>query len=374
MIIKIPFFIVICLCVTLHAQPLEVEYIHKENSITSYQGQKLLLIDFWATWCGPCIPAGKQLEILQSQLPKEVFMVSISDEPLYKIANYLSKRTVELMVLQDHEKTTVTKYNIQKLPYAVILNMKGEVVWRGAPSLLDKDLIVKLHENNKHIPQQPFERLIRERQKISESEHLNAEDSFDLKITENKVESFSKTEAGFYFTGPISRLLSEAFEIPSYQVDIAEEKDVFVSLFSKNVISFANERAYLLKEIWKVTNFKVVTTRKTLNVNQIKISDSNKLWSTDQLNFTDSGSTSTYLISTDRLQADNASIQLIAKLLTELKNEYYFYDAELCKSFDWDFHYKYEQFMLEELKDAFGVMIIKDVNIEVPVYTIESIK
>ena len=121
-----------------YSQTIKVSDIVSENKITSFSDQKLILIDFWATWCAPCVYATKQLEILQRHNIDKVFVISISDEHESKIKAYLERKPIDLMVTSDYENNTFEKYNIQIRPYAALLDLKGNLLWKGSPSDLSQ--------------------------------------------------------------------------------------------------------------------------------------------------------------------------------------------------------------------------------------------
>ncbi|TAE26216.1 MAG: hypothetical protein EAZ92_10980 [Candidatus Kapaibacterium sp.] len=65
---------------SLYSQEISVAKVITENSIVAFDQQKLILLDFWATWCSPCHTASKQLEYFQATHQDKVFVISISDE------------------------------------------------------------------------------------------------------------------------------------------------------------------------------------------------------------------------------------------------------------------------------------------------------
>jgi len=54
-------------------------------SLTQYQG-KIVLVDFWATWCGPCRLSMPLLEDLQKEYPNELVLLAVNlQEPLDEV-------------------------------------------------------------------------------------------------------------------------------------------------------------------------------------------------------------------------------------------------------------------------------------------------
>ncbi len=114
--------------------PLEVAEIYAPNSIVDYEGQKFILLDFWATWCAPCRIAAVQLEVLQEQFRDDVFMISVTDESHEAVEKYMKKFAIDLMVVRDLGGSLFRKFNVNSRPYSVLLTTNGDVVWQGHPS------------------------------------------------------------------------------------------------------------------------------------------------------------------------------------------------------------------------------------------------
>jgi len=51
------------------------------------ENDKLLLLDFWATWCAPCIASFPHLEEIQDKYNSELQIIAISDEKVEKVVN-----------------------------------------------------------------------------------------------------------------------------------------------------------------------------------------------------------------------------------------------------------------------------------------------
>ncbi len=92
---------------------------------------KLLLLDFWATWCGPCIASFPHLEELQAKYTNEIQIIAISDEKTEKVSSYLKKNKIDLTFFNDTEKKIFKLFNIKARPISCLISENGVFLWAG---------------------------------------------------------------------------------------------------------------------------------------------------------------------------------------------------------------------------------------------------
>lgn len=110
----------------------------KEINGTSYslndlKGQNLTVIDFWATWCKPCIKSiPKLIEISDQYKGDEVSFVGINvDSPrnAAKVRPFSKSLGINYPVLLDPDQELYGEMLVSVLPTLFILNDKGEVLY-----------------------------------------------------------------------------------------------------------------------------------------------------------------------------------------------------------------------------------------------------
>lgn len=88
---------------------------------------KTIFINFWATWCKPCIQEMPTIENAQAQLKdKGVVFLLASNENIDEIESFKEKRKFELRFVQMQNLESL---NIQALPATYIFNPQGELVF-----------------------------------------------------------------------------------------------------------------------------------------------------------------------------------------------------------------------------------------------------
>ena len=101
-------------------------------SLSDYLGEKVILINFWATWCDPCMKEMPELNKLQSELgPRGLQVISITvdeakDES--KVRAIVKRFKYEPVVLLDSETRVVDMFNKRKdMPWTMIIGVDGMI-------------------------------------------------------------------------------------------------------------------------------------------------------------------------------------------------------------------------------------------------------
>ena len=101
---------------------------------------KVVVLEFWATWCGPCIAAVPHLNELADQFKdKPVQFIAITDEDEKVIGPFLKKKPIHAWVGLDTDRSMFKAYGITGIPHTVVVDLKGNIAAITYPTTLTKN-------------------------------------------------------------------------------------------------------------------------------------------------------------------------------------------------------------------------------------------
>ncbi|MBI4580196.1 MAG: redoxin domain-containing protein [Planctomycetes bacterium] len=104
------------------------------------KGKNIYVIEFWATWCPPCLVGIPHLSEMQKKFrDKNVVFVGVSDEPASVVEPFVKSMgtRMDYIVASDNRGATGRAYmdafGINGIPYAFVVDKNGVVTWHGHP-------------------------------------------------------------------------------------------------------------------------------------------------------------------------------------------------------------------------------------------------
>lgn len=103
---------------------------------------KVVVLEFWGTYCAPCIAALPQFNRLVGEFAKEpVQFIAITHESRAAVERFLSRRTIEGWVGLDTDESVFRAYHIDAVPTTIVIDRQGRLAARGHPTNLTPQVL-----------------------------------------------------------------------------------------------------------------------------------------------------------------------------------------------------------------------------------------
>jgi uncharacterized protein (TIGR03435 family) len=128
------------------APPLNLEKLLQApaDAVASWESLKgkVVVLEFWATWCGPCIEAVPHLNELADEFKdKGVQFIAITDEKESVVQPFLKRKAMRAWVGLDTDRSMFKDYGVSGIPHTVVVGTNGVIAWVTHPTALSATVL-----------------------------------------------------------------------------------------------------------------------------------------------------------------------------------------------------------------------------------------
>ncbi|MFQ3675912.1 MAG: TlpA disulfide reductase family protein [Endomicrobiia bacterium] len=96
-------------------------------------GEKVILLNFWTTWCPYCVREIPELKKYYSEYKEkglEILAINIQEAP-NQVKNFVSKRNIDYPILLDRDGSVAQQYGVRGIPTNYLISKDGVIIFSG---------------------------------------------------------------------------------------------------------------------------------------------------------------------------------------------------------------------------------------------------
>jgi uncharacterized protein (TIGR03435 family) len=270
------------------------DFIHNIPNNKSFE-DKFIVIEFWATWCGPCLDAVPHLNELQEKFKSnnDLVFISMTDENPEKIQATLDRIDFKTIVVSDQSKKThkdlqVEKDGVMMIPLTVLIDNNGNVKWKGHPEELNEEKL------NSFLKGEQIKETKKAEQSIIELSEKDFLDKITFKMKNKSIDTLfllepSNNENSSLIANGIikgkfiaqnkslSEIFSNLLEIPEEQINISTKVSRLKFNLAYKNITDKELKVKLKDKLLKRLNLNERITFKEYEIHELKILEKSKI-------------------------------------------------------------------------------------------------